>query len=199
MKTKIIAALSVLGALLLAFTATAFASGVATGDETNLLDMAKPLLDAAMAGHYLAAFAFALVLSVAALKKYAPEKYGIKAFVRSDVGGVLTTFGMSFFGAIATATLAMKGFGGLSFGLMKMAGGIGFLAIGGYVGIKKLLIPLMKKYQPKFPAWTAPAFMLAYFLFDRPDPVAKAETAGAAAVVANPAPGAANPSNTTDI
>lgn len=199
MKNQIKNTLQVVAVFLMAFTATAFASGVATGDEFNLLDMARPILDAAMAGHYLAAFAFALVLSMAALKKYAPEKYGIKTFVRSDVGGVMTTFGMSFFGAIATATLATKGFAGLSLGLMKMAGGIGFLAIGGYVGIKKLVVPLLKKYQSKFPAWTAPGFVLVYFLFDRPDPIAKAESAGEAAVAATPAPGAANPSNTTDI
>jgi len=94
-----------------------------------------------MAGHYLAGFAFALVLGMAAFKRYAPEKYGIRKFAQSDVGGVITTFGMSFFGAIATATLAMKGWAGCRSASFAWPAGIGFLAIGGYVGIKKLLNP----------------------------------------------------------
>ncbi len=179
----------VIGLMLLAFTATAHAAAAVTSPDSSWLDLARPVLDAAKAGHYLAAFAFALVFAVAMFKRYAPGKVG--EWARGDVGGVLTTFGISFFGAVGTATLATgSGWAGLSLDLAKTAGGVALLAIGGYVGIKKLVIPFLKKIQPKFPSWTAPGFTLIYFLFDKPDAITEAEKAGAAAVAAKPAEGA---------
>jgi len=180
--------LSVVVLGLLSFAGMAFAAGAATPDDGSLLDAARPVFDAIMAGHFLAAAAFGLVLAVAAFKRYAPGKAG--EFARTDVGGVLTTFGMSFFGACANALLAFKGWAGISFGMMKMAGGIGFLAIGGYVGVKKLIIPVLRKYQSKFPSWMGPAFTLIYFLFDKPDAIKEAEAAGDKAVADKPAQGA---------
>ncbi len=180
--------LGAIALLLFAFTATAHAADAVAPPDSSWLDLARPVFDAAMAGHYLAAFSFALVAAVAGFKRYAPGKAG--EFARSDIGGVLTTFGISFFGAVGTAMAATgSGWSGFSLSVLKMSGGIAFLAIGGYVGIKKLLIPVLKKYQSKFPAWMGPAFTLFYFLFDKPDPITEAEKAGAAAVAANPAKG----------
>lgn len=185
---RFLAVLSVFFLLTVSTVASAFAAGAATPSDGSLLDYARPAFDAIMAGHYLAAVALALVMSMAAFKRYAPGKAG--TFARSDVGGVITTFGMSFFGAAATSLAAFKGWGGMTFGMLEMAGGIGFLAIGGYVGVKKLIIPILKRYQSKFPAWSAPAFVLIYFLFDKPDPIKQAEAAGDKAVEASPAKGA---------
>ncbi len=183
----------------LSFAATASAAGAVVPEDGSLLDLARPIVDAAMAGHYLAALAFALVLSVAAFKRYAPGKLG--EFARTDFGGALTTFTMSFATAIGLATAAYKGFEGWSFGLLKTASIVGFLAIGGYVGVKRLLVPVLKKLALKAPAWTQPFFTIFFFVFDKPDPITDAEKAGAAAVAAKPATGTdgATSTTTTDI
>ena len=78
-------ALGFLGVLLTGFVVSAHAAQMASPDNGNLLDLARPVFDQIMAGHYIAAAAFALVLSVALVKRYAPGKLG--EFVHSDMGG----------------------------------------------------------------------------------------------------------------
>lgn len=189
---KTLAALSVIGLLMLGFVGTAFAQSQAMDDQQSLLDMARPIFDAIMSGSYLAAAAFALLASVAAFKRYAPGRAG--AFARSDVGGVATTFLMSFFGAAATSLLAFKGWAGMSLAMLKMSAGVAFLAIGGYVGIKKFLLPLLAPYLAKLPAWAQPGVKLLLWFFDRHDPaereLAKAKAAGETAVAESPPQGA---------
>lgn len=192
MTRKMFAALSVIGLLMLGFVGSAFAQAQTLPDQESLLDLARPIFDAVMAGHYLAGAALGLVFAVALFKRYAPGKAG--AFARSDAGGVTTTFAMSFFGAAATSLLAFKGWAGMSLAMVKMSAGVSFLAIGGYVGIKKFLLPLLAPYLAKLPAWMQPGVKLLLWVFDRHDPatreLAKAEAAGAAAVAAEPSKGA---------
>jgi hypothetical protein len=127
----------------------------------------------------------ALVLAVAAAKRYAPGKVG--AWMATDVGGTATTLVMSFAGALAT-TLSTGG--GVTWAMAKSAGLIAVGAAGGYAMIKKLVIePFLKPLSKKAPAWAQPIFQIVFWIFDRKTPVEKAEVAGEAAVVAKPAPG----------
>lgn len=189
---KLFAPVVTLLILVFGFSATAFAQSQTLGEQETLLDLARPVFDAIMSGSYLAAAAFALVFAVALFKRYAPGRAG--AFARSDVGGVATTFAMSFFGAAATSLLAFKGWAGISLAMLKMSAGVAFLAIGGYVGVKKFLLPLLAPYLAKLPAWAQPMVKLVLWFFDRHDPAKreldKAKTAGDKAVEANPPQGA---------
>lgn len=164
---------------LLGMNAGAYASTQATPENGSLLDFAQPVFDAIMAGQYLAAAGFALVLTVAAVKHYAGSgRFG--KFVHSDPGGVLTTFAMSFFGAFATAAAATgSGWSGLTFEVLKASWVVSFAAILGYVGVKKLVLPLLQPLlQPlmdKAPSWMQPFFKIVLWAFDRKLGTAKTE------------------------
>lgn len=176
---------------LFAFAGTAFAAGEVTPNDGSLLDLARPVFDQVMAGHYFAATCLALVLAVALLKRYATTgKVG--TFVHSDVGGLATTFAMAFFGAAATAAIAG---GSWSWALIRTAGGVGAAAIGGYTAAKILYAKLTESawYAAKAPAWLKPIVALFGFVLDKPSAVKNAQAAGDAAVKANPAPGAGKP------
>lgn len=177
----------VAGVLLAGFVASAFAASAVAPDEGNLLDLARPIFDQVMAGHYLAATAFALVLAVALVKRYAPGKLG--TLVHSDAGGALTTLGMAFFGAIATATM---GGAPWTWAMCWTALTIGVTAAGGYAILKKVVIePLLRPLMEKAPGWLKPILALVMWIFDRPTMATqKAEDAGDAAVAAHPATGA---------
>lgn len=181
-------ALASLGVVLAGFLFSAHASNT-VAEDGNLLDLARPIFDQVMAGHYVAAAALALVFSVALVKRYAPGKFG--TFVHSDPGGALTTLLMSFGGALATATM---GGAAWSLGMMWMALGVGFAAMGGYTAIKRLVIePFLRPLMAKAPGWMQPVFAMVMWIFDRnPAVVAKAEAAGTLAVAEKPAPGPAS-------
>lgn len=177
------------GVAVVGFTASAQTAQAAT-DDGNLLDLARPVFDEVMKGHYIAATALALVLTVALIKRYAPGKFG--EFVHSDVGGSLTTLLASFGGALATATI---GGAPWSWSMLWAAGGIAVTAAGGYSLIKKLIVePLLKPLMPKLPAWAQPVLGIVLWIFDKPvsaaDAEASAKVAGDAAVALNPPSGA---------
>lgn len=171
------------------FTATALAAGAVSPDDGSLLDLFKPVVDAFRGGQYLYAGMLALVVAVAALKRYAPTKYGISDFVHGDVGGTALTLVASFGGAMATTLGAGDPF---SWGIAKTAALIAVGAAGGYAMIKKLVVtPLVSStwYQTKAPGWLKTILGLALWIFDRPTPIAVAEKAGEDAVAANPGVG----------
>lgn len=171
------------------FTATALAAGAVSPDDGSLLDLFKPVVDAFRGGQYLYAGMLALVVAVAALKRYAPTKYGISDFVHGDVGGTALTLVASFGGAMATTLGAGDPF---SWGIAKTAALIAVGAAGGYAMIKKLVVtPLVNSdwYKNKAPGWLKTILSLALWMFDKPDPVAAAEKAGDDAVAAKPAEG----------
>lgn len=178
--------LGLVGMMLAGFVATAHAATAVAPDQGNLLDLARPIFDQVMAGHYLAAAAFALVLSVALVKRYAPGKFG--TFVHSDPGGAMTTMLMSFGGALATATM---GGAPWTWAILWTAFGVGIAAMGGYAAIKKLVIePLLRPLMAKAPLWMQPLFAIVMWIFDKPVLAdKKAEDAGDAAVAAKPAEG----------
>jgi hypothetical protein len=183
-------ALGFLGVVLAGFLVSANAASVAAPDDGNLLDLARPVFDEIMKGHYIAAASLALILSVALVKRYAPGKFG--DFVHSDAGGSLTTLLMSFGGALATATM---GGAAWTWGMLPAAGKVAFFAAGGYVLLKKLIVePFLKPLSMKTPAWMAPLWGLLFFAFDRKvsekDAIDGAKLAGATAVLASPATGA---------
>lgn len=182
-------ALGFLGVVLLGFTVSAHAAGAVSPDDGNLLDLARPVFDEVMKGHYIAATALALILAVALVKRYAPGSIG--KFVHSDMGGSLTTMLMAMAGAVATATVGGAAF---SWGILTTALTVGIAAMGGYTAIKRLVIePLLRPLAAKAPAWAQPIFSLVLWIFDRrfqDDPVKTAEAAGNAAVAASPSTGA---------
>lgn len=181
-------ALALMGIALAGFMVSANAATAAV-DDGSLLDLARPIFDQVMAGHYVAGAAFALILAVALLKRYAPEGR-IGNFVHSDPGGALTTLLMAFGGALSTATL---GGAPWSLGMLWMSLGVGFVAMGGYTAIKRLIIePLLRPLMAKAPAWLQPAFALVLWIFDKPSTAVKsAEAAGTVAVAAKPGTGLA--------
>lgn len=171
--------------LLGCFTATALAAGAATPGDESLLEMAKPIYDAFVHGQKLYAGMLALVLVIAAMKRYAPGKVG--AWLQTDIGGALTTLVMSFAGAMATS---LAGGVGVSFAMVKAAAMIAVGAAGGYSLIKKLVVePFLKPLSKKAPAWAQPIFAVVFWIFDKKSPVAEAEAAGEAAVKADPGKG----------
>lgn len=192
LKTPIIIALTTLFATFLAFTATAFAAEGVTPDQGSLLDLAKPVYEAIMAGHYLAAACLAVVVVVTAARRYAPGKVG--EFLASKPGAVLATFATALAGAFATALLAGAPF---TLALAKTGLGIAVAAAGGYSIIRILIVePLLASswYANKAPAWLKAAMGLVLWAFTQKESpaIAKADAAGAAAVAANPSKGLAD-------
>lgn len=184
-------ALGFVGVTLMGFLFSAHAAATVAPDNGSLIDLAKPVFDQVMAGHYIAATALALVLCVAMVKRYAPGKFG--DFVHSDAGGALTTLFMSLGGALATATI-----GGATWhwNMMWTAMTVAFAAAGGYALIKKLIVgPLVTSawYQNKAPAWMKAAMQLVLWMFDKRAPADAAEndatSAGQVAVDAKPPTG----------
>lgn len=188
-KLNVIATLLVAGLFgVLVFAGTALAAGEVTPDDGTLLDLARPVFAQITSGNYLGAAAFALVVAVALVKRYSGAgNFG--QLVHSNVGGLLTTFLIAFFGAIGTATLASASW---SWAMLRAAGGVGFIAIGGYTAAKILYTSLVGSawYQAKAPAWVKAAMSLLGFVLDKPDAIKVAQKAGDAAVAAKPGPGA---------
>jgi len=173
---------------LVAFTATAFAAGAATGDSSSLIDLLRPVWEAFAGGHYVAAGSLAVVFVVAAARRYAPGKVG--AWLHTDAGGAASTFLISFAGALAAATAGSAPF---AFGMLGTAAMIAFVAAGGYTMIKKLIVdPLVGSdwWKSKAPAWLKAIAAAVLWIFDKRDPVAEAEKEGDDAVASNPSTGA---------
>lgn len=161
------------------FGATAFAT------EAPLLDLLKPALEAVKAGQGILAACLLLVFAVAVARRYGAKRF---PFLASDAGGALLTLLGSFGGALGTALMAGTA---PSLGLATTALGVAFAASGGYSMIKRLVVPTLRALQAKLPAWARPVLDLALWIFGPAPAIAKAEAAGAKAVEANPATGAA--------
>ncbi len=173
---------------MVSFLGVAHAAAAVEPDGGSLLDLAKPIYDQLLAGHFIACGALALVLVVGLMKRYAPVGK-IQDFLHSDAGGALTTFLVALGGAVATATISGATW---HWSMLGAAGTIAFAAAGSFALIKKLIVtPLLASvwYQTKAPVWFKDVLGMALWLFSKPDTVATAEAAGTAAVVAAPAGG----------
>lgn len=169
---------------LVAFTATAFASAGLT-DDGSLLDYARPVLDAALAGNYPYAFALALVLVAAVARKWGAKHW---TFLATDAGGAATVLLAAFGGALATATAA----GAWPTGAMLWtAAQIAAMASGGWSLVKKLVIDPLRPWASRQSAWVQSVFAVLSWVFDKPDPIADAVAKGEAALAAKPSTGAA--------
>lgn len=176
--------------LLCSFVGTALAATQATGEDQSLLDLARPVLDAIVAGQYWIAAALAVVLLTAAAAKYLPDAYGGK-YVRSSLGKMATAALMSFAGGVATWMTA-HGVSVPSAATFAAAGHVALAAIGGWMILHKLATELTatKWYAGKAPAWLKALLAFVLSIVGSSAAVkAKAEAAGEAAVAANPAPG----------
>ena len=172
---------------LLALASTAFAAGAAAPDDGTLLDLARPVFDAVMHGQGWLAAALALVFVVAGARRYGPKWFSNRmAWITSGAGTTLANFLLSLGGALATAFAAGAG---PSMALALTSFKVAAAAAGGYEALKYLIAPLLRKLRDKLPVWMRPALDMFLWMFDRPDPVAKAKAAGDQAVKENPPPG----------
>jgi hypothetical protein len=175
---------------LFSFGATAAAATAVTSDDASLLELAKPVMDAVMKGNWWLAAALSVILLTSATRKYLPDSWGGK-YVRSDVGGMLTEFMLSFAGAIATAAAAAGTLFVMEGALALTALKIGFAAVGGFVAIHKLATWMISTsfWNEKMPASVkmAVSFLLGVI---GSSAIARAAKAGEAALEAKPSTGA---------
>lgn len=177
--------------LLAGFSATALAAGAATPtDQSTLGELVRAVAEAFRGGQYAFAGSLALVLAVAATRKYGSKRV---PWLASDMGGAMLTL-VGAFGASMAATLS--GGASPSWHMAWTATGIAVSAAGGYALIKKLAVdPLLASawYKEKAPAWLRACLDIALWVFTKPSDgakaIEKAEAEGAKAVEAKPAPG----------
>jgi hypothetical protein len=175
--------------LLMAFTGTAFAAGAVAPDGSSPIgDYFSAIVDAVKHGQFALAGSVSLLLMMAAAKRYLPDSWGGK-YVRGDgLGGVLSTFVMSFAGSLA---IALAPTGATVSGAMALAAAkFALVAIGGYVALHKLATALVGTawFQNHAPAWLKSGVALVLALIGS-SAIAKAEKAGEAAVKSNPPAG----------
>lgn len=190
----ILSILTLAGAFLLGFHATAFAASATDpgSSSPSLIDLAKPVLDAVMHGQAWLAAALGLVFLTAAIGRYGDKIPGvggtIAKFDASDAGRATLLLIATFGGAVATALVAGGPGAVMSLALAWAALKVAIGAAGIYSIAKKLLEPLASKA----PSWMQPVFSLVFWFLDRKavDPVKEAETAGVDAVKASPSTGA---------
>lgn len=93
--------------LLIALPVAAFAqTATLPQDPTDLGAMAKLIWDAIMAKQWGLVASLAVLLTVAGLRKWLPEKSKVGAWVRTRIGGILSNFVLTLAGAFATMFLA---------------------------------------------------------------------------------------------
>lgn len=177
------------------FTATSYALAAVAGDPTpatdpSIWDLLKPIYNAFQSHQYGLMVPLVVVVIVASARRWLGDKW---AFLHTDAGGSLLVLA----GAAATASIPALSVPGAhwSFDLLKTSLLVGLTAAGGYAALKNLIVdPFLKPLAAKYPAWS-PIFDLIFWVFSHAadasqDAAKKAETAGAAAVVASPAQGA---------
>lgn len=167
-----------LGVFFLSFTLSAVASAQVLPED--LSELAKPVLDAIMAGQYAYAVALGLVLLVAVARRYGSRHW---TFLGTGAGAALLALVGGFGGAMATAL----GVGAsLSADLLWKSLGVAASAAGFFSLAKALVVPVLEKAKARFPKF-AVVFDLVLWIFRKPD---EAKKAGDAAVAANPGKGA---------
>lgn len=182
--------------LVAGFAGTALAAGAALPDDASLLEYARPVFDAIVHGQWWIAAASALILVVAAARKYAPTegRFGWTGRVLASTPGVMaSTFLLSFAGAVVTALMALGPSGVMSWAIAKTALLVGVTAIGTWKALHSLATWAVSTefYKSKVPAWVQSLVATVLALIGS-NAIAKAEAAGQRAVDAKPATGAAS-------
>lgn len=205
MRTLALAVLAVLvAAVSFAGTALAASGTVALAQiadvappDASWLDLVKPVLAALQSGNPALTAALALVLSTTLVRKYGAGRTGkLWQAVNSDAGGTALTF-LTSAGAASAAALSTGALPTLALLWASITFAAG--AAGGYTAVRRLAVPALRWLEAKLPAkfrpFLSPLFNVVLWAFESRKPsaatVAKAEAAGAAAVEAKPAQGAA--------
>ena len=171
------------------FTGIAIAGTQTMQPDASWSDLVKPVVDAFRGGDYPFAASSAVVLLVALIRRYGALKV---PFFGTERGAALLAFVGAFAG---TLSIGLSGDGEFSSSLMFTAFNVALTATGGYMALKTFVVePLLKSkwYQEKAPGWLKSALSVVLWIFDsakHSPAIAKAEAAGDAAVVANPAKG----------
>lgn len=159
--SKLVTVIACALAAFFAFGATSFAAGAAASSDASVWDLARSAYDAVAHGQYAFAAATALVLAVAAARKYGAPRW---PWLRSDAGAISMTLFGALGGAFATAVAAGTA---PSWGLAWIAVKIAFGAAGGYAAVKKLLIdPIVKPHVDEAPIWLRPILKVLVWAFD---------------------------------
>lgn len=160
-------------------------AGVAFAEPEALIDLAKPVLSAILSGQYAYAAALALVLAVAAARRYGGARF---PFLRSDAGGASLALVGGIGGALVNSLAAG---GGVSLALLWSALLVAVGAAGGYSLIKRLIVtPILEPLAARAPAPIRAVLGVILWAF-RSNAAADATAAGNAAVVASPSSGVA--------
>jgi hypothetical protein len=171
--------------LLGAFTGTALAADAVAASDQSMSETARMVFDAIMSGHWWAAVAYGVILTVALTRRYAfPASW--KEGVRGDIVGTAVAFVLAFAGAIAT-TAAAPG-AAMTGAVIMTALKIGAVAIGGYTVVHKVVSWFAA--WSRTPTWLLAVLKVAAMLVGS-NAIAKAKAAGDAAVAANPPTGLA--------
>lgn len=153
--------------MLVSFTATAHAATAVAPADGSWVDLLQPVIDAFRGGHYISAGALAVVVAVAAARKYATTIGPRFAdFVHSDAGGAASTLITSFAGTIAATTASGDTW---HWSMITTAGAIAFIAAGGYAAVKRLVVTpiLASKWYSSAPSWVRVSLKyLGFWIFD---------------------------------
>lgn len=180
----LITAFCVAMATLLSFGATALAAGAVATEDSGLLELLQPVVEAFRGGQHTYAACLTLVLLVAVARRWGAKRWD---FLGTDAGGTLLTF-LGAFGAAMAASLAAGA--GPSLSMAWTAFGVAAGASGGYTILKRLLVdPVLAPLVAKLPPWAQVPLRVLLAIFGSSPRVKKAEAAGAAAVEAKPAEG----------
>ena len=177
----------------LVFAGTALAQGAVAGDNSSVLDLLTPVLEAFRGGDYAAAGALALVVLVAVARQYGSKVPGaVGAFLAGELGAATLVLVGSF---AATLAAMVSGPGVATAAVVWTAAKIAFYASGGFALAKKFAYPVLVKLRAKLPGWAAAILDVLLWVMDggKAAAIAKAEKAGKAAVDAKPSPGAGEP------
>jgi len=107
---KVYAIIASLSVVFIATVAYAQDAGVSSEsiavlpDPTDIQNVAGFLVDAALHKNWGFVISFGVTVLVAMLRKWVPESTKVGAWFRSKLGGIVTTFVISFAGAFATMT-----------------------------------------------------------------------------------------------
>lgn len=152
--------------------------------DASVFEMLRPVYDALIGGHYALTTVLVVLVIVGLLRKFASPG----SWIFTNPGGTALAMVFSMASALAV-TLAAPGVA-VSLAMLKSAFMVGVGAAGGFAVLKNLLIdPVLRPLAAKAPAWLQPIFSVVFYIFDKPDPVVVATTAGAAAVAAAPGEG----------
>lgn len=179
--TRYVLALTAATAAFVATTGVAHAFDPASGAS----DLIGPILQAVKDGNYLLAAMGSVILLVALTRRYVAPRV---AFLGSEAGAALLTLVAAFAGSLAAMVTGAE----FTWGMVKTALVIAFGAAGGYAALKTLVVvPLLRPLRDRAPAGLRVLLDAVLWVFDSPggSTLSKAESAGDAAVSADPASG----------